>query len=62
MLMAFLHIGDHSLFKPTELPWHLIEPAHLVFVLLAIAVAIGGLTVSSLLAKRVHATSKGSRR
>ncbi len=60
--MAFLHIGDHSPLKLNELPWHLIEPAHLVFVLLAIAVAIGGLTIRARLAKRVRATSKGLRR
>ncbi len=60
--MAFLHIGDHSLFKFDDLPWHLVEPAHLVFILLAIAVAIGGLAVRARRSKPVRVKSKGPRR
>ena len=38
--MTFLHIGDHSTLRIDQLPWHLLEADHVVFMAFALIVGV----------------------
>ena len=56
--MTLLHIGDHSMLRLSEIPWHLIQPAHLVFLLLALVIGVALFALRGRFAKLARVTRK----
>ena len=60
--MPLLHIGDHTHLGLWSLVSHLIEPDHVFFAVLTVAVGVGAYRYGRKVEARVHTRDKGDRR